>query len=328
VVFIMLIFFIVTANFVLLGTLYPLAADAFGMGKISVGEPWFNLFFTKIMAVVALMLGLGSMLNWKKTDFSKIKYWQLVPFLLSCWIGSVIPGLLPGEYSIVAAISIALGSWVILSSLADVWRRSGNTASRTDGLMRLSKSYYGMIIAHIGFALSLLGASLNTVYSDQRDVRLTIGKPLMAAGYEYELADVVQKRGPNFTADEGEVVVRRDGKELFRLYPQKRRYKSGGSIMTEAAIDAGFMRDIYVALGDKLSNTDWAIRIHYKPVVRWIWLGAIFMALGGGIAIRDKRYKLAQAKQKKAAESNKPDNTKDKEKPLDGVIGVNEVPVK
>ena len=297
------ILFAITVNFVLLGTLYPLAADAFNLGKISVGEPWFNMFFTKIMALVAVMLGVGSMLNWKKTDIAKVKFWLLAPLVASFWIGVLTPLFMPGDYSFAAAISVALGSWVILSTLSDVWRRSDKASTRMLGLKRLSRSYYGMIIAHIGFALSLLGASLNTIYSDQRDMRLTVGKPIEAAGYQYELADVSQVRGQNYTANVGEVVVSRDGEELFRLKPEKRQYMSGGSVMTEAAIDAGFFRDIYVALGEKLSNTDWAVRIHYKPVVRWIWLGAIFMAAGGFLALADKRYKLVKKAQKQAAKA-------------------------
>ncbi|SMF41009.1 cytochrome c-type biogenesis protein CcmF [Alteromonadaceae bacterium Bs31] len=286
------IIFIVTANFVLLGTLYPLIADALGIGKISVGEPWFNTFFVKLMAVVAMLMGVGAMLNWKKTDYGRIKKWQIPPLLISIWLGSFLPGVFEGSYSVGAAIAITLGSWVLLASIWDVRRKISKSATAGAGLAKLSLSYYGMIVAHIGFGVCLLGTSLNTIYSDQRDVRLTIGEPLFAAGYEYELLDVTRTRGQNFFADVGDVIVRKKGKEITRLRPQKRQYFSGGNMMTEAAIDAGFFRDIYVALGDELDNGDWAVRIHFKPVVRWIWLGAIFMALGGAIAIADKRYRV------------------------------------
>lgn len=286
------ILFFITCCYVLLGTLYPLIADALGMGKISVGEPWFNFFFVKIMAVVALLLGMGMMLNWKKTDYSSIRKWQLIPMLISLWIGSFVPGTLAGGYSIAAAIAITLGCWVILASLFDIRRKTIKSKSFIDGVSKLSLSYYGMILAHIGFAVSLLGATLNTIYSDQRDVRLSIGEPFIAAGYEYELLDVTRNRGPNYFADVGDVIVRKEGKEITRLRPQKRRYFSGGGVMTEADIDAGFWRDIYVALGEKLENGDWAVRIHFKPMVRWIWFGGVFMALGGALAITDKRYKL------------------------------------
>nr|WP_082087078.1 heme lyase CcmF/NrfE family subunit [Teredinibacter purpureus] len=288
------IIFIIAANFVLLGTLYPLIADALNLGKISVGEPWFNFFFVKLMVIVAVLIGIGSMLNWKKTDYSKIKRWQVGPLLISLWLGTFIPGVLEGSYSIAAAIAITLGAWVILSTLSDVRRKTNNAKSLSEGLSKLSLSYYGMVVAHIGFGVILLGASLNTIYSDQRDVRLRIGQPLYAAGYEYELFEVTRMRGANYTADVGDVIVRRHGKEITRLSPQKRRYFSGSSIMTEADIDVGFFRDIYVALGEELDNGDWAVRIHFKPMVRWIWFGALLMAIGGAISIADRRYKITK----------------------------------
>jgi len=311
------ILFIIAANFVLLGTLYPLIADALNMGKISVGEPWFNFFFVKLMAIVAVLMGVGSMLNWKKTDYSKIKRWQIVPLLISLWIGTFVPGVFEGSYSIAAAISITLGSWIILSSISDIRRKISKSESATEGLAKLSLSYYGMIVAHIGFAMTLLGVSLNTIYSDQRDVRLTIGQPVIAAGYEYELLDVTRTKGSNFFADVGDVIVRKHGKEVTRLRPQKRRYFSGGSVMTEADIDVGFFRDIYVALGEELENSDWAVRIHFKPMVRWIWLGALFMALGGAIAITDKRYKVRIKDDNKSLSSPAPEGVDD----ADGIEG-------
>jgi len=297
------ILMVITVNVILLGTLYPIFTEALNAGKISVGEPFFNFFFVKIMSVVAIMMGIGAMLNWKKTQYSKIKKWQIGPALLAVWVGTFVPGIIDGPYSIAAAISIMLGSWVIFVSLADVKRKTVNAATTVQGMTRLSASYYGMIIAHIGFAVTLLGASLNTVYSVQRDIRLTVGDSIDIAGYQYELADVRRERGPNYSANVGELVVRKGGDVIVTLEPEKRNYFSGGNVMTEADIDAGFMRDIYVALGNQLSNTDWEVRVHYKPVVRWIWLGAILMALGGALAITDKRYKLARDRKKSTTDS-------------------------
>lgn len=294
------ILLVVAANFVLLGTLYPLITEALNAGKISVGEPYFNFFFVKLMIPVALLMGLGSMLNWRKTRFEKIQKWQLYPMLFSCWIGTFLPGTFEGEYSIAAAISITLGAWVISATISDLIRKSRNAKTFKEGLKRLPRSYYGMVFAHIGFGMTLLGATLNTIYSDQRDVRLTVGQPIQAAGYEYELADVTIHQEQNYQADTGTVVVRKSGKVVVQLHPEKRRYFSGGNTMTEAAIDAGFFRDIYVSLGEKLDNNDWAVRIHYKPVVRWIWLGALLMGFGGAIAVTDKRYKLGRRKSSEA----------------------------
>jgi len=282
----------ITVSFVLLGTLYPLITEAVGAGKISVGVPYFNFFFVKFMSVLALMMGVAAMLNWKKTDFSKIRKWQIVPLIVSLWLGTFIPGVVEGAYSISAAIAISLGSWVILLSLTDVRRKTRNAQSLVSGLTRLSPSYYGMVLAHIGFGVALLGASLNTIYSVQRDVRLTVGESIVIANMNYELADVRRERGPNYMANVGEIIVRKNGDIVSVLAPEKRNYLSGGNVMTEASIDAGFFRDIYVALGSQLNNTDWEVRVHFKPLVRWIWLGSILMAMGGAIAIADKRYKL------------------------------------
>ena len=295
----------ITVSFVLLGTLYPLITEALNLGKISVGVPYFNFFFVKIMAVVGILMGIGSMLNWKKTDFSKIRKWQVTPLLIAVALGTFIPGTLSDTYSVNAAITIAIGSWVMLSAASDVVRKTRNASDFFSGLRRLKPGYYGMIVAHIGFAFTLLGASLNTIYSDQRDIRLTIGDSIDVAGYRYELADVRRIKGPNYFSDAGEIVVYDGDKVVVRLEPEKRKYFSGGNIMTEAAIDPGFFRDIYVALGDKLEGDDWAVRIHFKPVVRWIWLGAILMALGATITLTDKRYK--KRKEAKVQESEKVD---------------------
>lgn len=282
---------IVSANMVLLGTLYPLIADALGLGKYSVGAPYFNLFFTKLMGIIALLMGTGLMLNWKKTDFNKIRKWQLIPLLFSVWLGSFLPGILSDDYSISAAITIFLGTWVISSSISDFFRKAQTAKTLIVAFKRLTPSYYGQAMAHIGFAITLLGASLNTTYSDQRDLRLSVGESIVAAGYLYELVDVERVQGPNYSADIAEIKIMRKGKVINVLTPEKRRYFSGGNEMTEAAVDIAFFRDLYVALGEKLGGNDWAVRIHYKPVVRWIWFGAMLVGLGGLLAVADKRYK-------------------------------------
>ena len=319
------ILLVVTTLFVLLGTLYPLLTEALNAGKISVGVPWFNFFFTKIMAVIGILLGIGIMLNWKATQYSKISKWQLYALIFAGWCGSFFPAILPGDYSIGAAIAIFVGSWVFAASFFDVWRKCLNASSLMAGLKRLPASYFGMMCGHTGFALTLLGASLNTIYSEQRDVRITVGDSVKVAEYHYELVDVRNTRGPNYAADVGEILVKDGDKILFKLEPEKRRYFSGGNIMTEAAIDAGFMRDIYVALGDRVDNNDWAVRIHFKPFVRWIWLGAIFMALGGSIALMDKRYRK-KITVKSPADSVEPETETDTglETPEDGAVVVSE----
>ncbi len=289
--------FTISCCFVLLGTLFPLIADALNLGKFSVGEPYFNMFFPKFMAIVGLLLGVGIMLNWKKTNYTKIRRWQISAFLFSLWLASFIPGIIPGRYSVGAAVAIFIGSWVISASIIDVFRRSQN-AKRVDvQLRKFGLSYYGMMIAHIGFGMTLLGASIDSIYSDQRDLRLTKGSYVEVSGYKFQLVDVSRLRGPNYWADRGSVIVSKNGKEVARLKPEKRSYMSGGNVMTEASIDAGFFRDLYVSLGNQINSTDWAVRVYYKPLVRWIWLGSALMALGGFIAIMDKRYRRVNVPQ-------------------------------
>lgn len=291
------IILVMSLGIVLLGTLYPLISEAVGAGKISVGVPYFNMFFTKLMATSAVAMGIGIMLNWKKTDFGKIYKWLLSPLVLAIIVGGITPVLLSDEYKIAGAISVFLGTWVIFVNFSDLKRKTQNAPNFSTGMVRLTASYYGMWLAHIGFAITLLGASLDTIYDVQKDVRMTVGTTETIGGKQYELADVRNERGPNYTADVAEIIVRdMEGEVITVMSPERRRYLSGGNLMTEVSIDAGFLRDYYVALGNKIDNTDWEVRVHFKPLVRWIWLGAIFMAVGGCIAIADRRYKAARIK--------------------------------
>ncbi|MEJ2444342.1 MAG: heme lyase CcmF/NrfE family subunit [Exilibacterium sp.] len=282
---------LVTAT-VLLGTLYPLIADALEWGKISVGPPYFNFFFAPLMGVLCLLLGVGIVSNWKRTRFEVLRQWLQVPLLISVAAGLVFPAIYGDKYSVAAAVSVFVGVWIVAATVNDIRRRLRNASEIGAGLKRLGPSYYGMVSAHIGVAFSLLGVCLNTIYSDQRDLRIEEGKQITAGGYSYQLVGVEKVRGPNYMADEGTVLVTRGGRDVASLKPQKRHYMSGGNIMTEAAIDAGFIRDIYVALGESLGGRSWAVRVHFKPFVRWIWLGALLMGFGAMLAVIDKRYRV------------------------------------
>lgn len=290
------VIFVAATLTVLLGTLYPLVSSALNWGKISVGAPYFNLMFVPLMSLVAILVGVGIMMNWKRTEFSRIRVWQMAPLTISVALGLLLPLLHSERYSWAAALTIALGTWVIGASLSDLIRKLRHSKQWWRSLNKLSLSYYGMTVAHIGFAVTLLGASLNTIYSDQRDLRLEYGQQVGVGGHHYELVGVTRSRGANYVAEIGEIQVYDGDRLVVELFPEKRRYMSGGNVMTEAAIDAGFFRDLYVALGEKLTSTAWSIRIHYKPFVRWIWLGALLMALGGILALIDKRYRARNLK--------------------------------
>lgn len=303
------VLFVAAAVMVLLGTLYPLVSSAFNWGKISVGEPYFRIMFVPLMSLVAVLLGVGIMMNWKKTRFASISVWQIWPLLISLILGLLLPLLETDGYRLSAVLTVTLGTWVIAASISDICRKLRNRSPWWEGLNRLSLSYYGMMVAHMGFAIALLGAALTSIYSDQRDVRLAYGEQVAVGGYHYELVAVTSARGPNYVADVGEIRVLDGDRLVVELTPEKRRYLSGGNTLTEAAIDAGFWRDLYVALGEKLDTTAWSVRIHYKPFVRWIWLGAILMALGAIMALIDKRYRIRRVADSAASESEQPNST-------------------
>ena len=211
--------------------------------------------------------------------------------------GFLFPFLYGSHYRVTAAISVFIGVWIFSTLLADICHKLRNAVGIMRGLSALSLSYYGMVLAHWGVAVTLLGVSLNTIYSDQRDLRMEVGQRLSLGRYEYFFTAIENGRGPNYFTQRGSIRVYRDDQLIGELYPEKRQYFSGGNVMTEAAIDSGIFGDIYIALGESLTPGDkgqpaWAIRIHDKPFVNWIWLGALSMALGGIVAVGDKRYRL------------------------------------
>lgn len=292
---------------VMTGTLYPLLADALGWGKISVGPPFFNLFFVPLMLALCVLLGLGIRANWKDSQMSRlVRSWGL-PALVAA-IGAPLVTLLAGDFHWGAMLGVFAGLWVIASSVADLLAKTRNADSLWLGLKRQRASYYGMHMGHIGLAISVLGVALVTVYSVEKDLRMSPGQSAEVSGYEFTFEGVRQVMGPNYRASEGVILVRQDGRVITELHPQKRSYLSGGNVMTEAAIDTSVFRDLYVALGDPMDTGnlggDWAVRLQYKAFVIWIWLGAALMALGGAVAVADKRYrKVRAAKREKLSEA-------------------------
>jgi cytochrome c-type biogenesis protein CcmF len=295
---------------ILLGTLYPLFADALGLGKISVGPPYFNFFFVPFMAILCLFMGLGPLSLWKKTSAARL--WQLIkhPLTLSAVVAVVFPVVYGESYKVSAALTVFVASWVVFVTLFDLRHKVRHADTFIEGLCKLSRSYYGMVLAHLGIAVTVVGACLNTIYSDQRDLRMETGEHLVLGRYSYHFVGVQQIRGPNYIADRGHIEVFAGEKKISDLHPEKRRYFSTNSVMTEAAIDTGFWGDLYVALGEPLTVGDngqsaWAVRIHDKPFVDWIWAGAFFMAMGGFLAISDKRYRLKKKADSKQTVANK-----------------------
>lgn len=280
---------------VLLGTLYPLVVDAMGWGKISVGPPYFNSFFGPLAILLTLLMGVTPFLQWKKTTADIVKQHLSITAVLSVLGGALLP-LLWEEYSIFLALVLAVSLWVVSVSIKDLTYRLRHRGFNLKGLKALTPSYYGMIIAHLGVALAVAGGAIVSVHSQQQDLRFSPGDSFTQGDYTFTLIQSQQIKGPNYIADQAEIRVDdAEGNELITLFPEKRRYQSGGNMMTEAAIDGGLSKDIYVSLANKLGPQDWAVRVQVKPAMRWVWLGSILMALGGILAVLDKRYRKAKA---------------------------------
>ena len=278
---------VVALAVVLLGTLYPLAYEAVtGGDKISVGPPYFNSMFVPLMAILAVALGLAPVARWKRTRARLYVDRLGWVFLASAVLGVVLPLLLSGELRLSVTLAVALALWIVISHLADAWRRAGSLR----GLFRLPVAYAGMLLAHLGFAVCLLGVSVTSQLSVERDQRVEPGTELALGPLQLTFVGVYQSRGPNYTADVGRIRVVGDG-EPYELLPERRRYQSGGNIMTEAAIAGGAFKDVFVALGEPLGGGAWALRAQYKPLVRWVWFGALLMGLGGACAVLDPRYR-------------------------------------
>jgi cytochrome c-type biogenesis protein CcmF len=280
----------VAAATVLLGTLYPLIMDALGLGKISVGEPYFNAVFMPLMIPLAAMVALGALARWKQDQPGRIARLLVWAFAASV-LAAVATVATIGDISPLGVGGIALAVWVAWGSLLPVWERTRHKASRWQGLRSAPRGFYGMTLAHLGLAVFIAGVTVVNALEVERDLRMVPGESVQMRGYEYRFDGVRRVQGPNYQAFEGVISVFRDGRQVAELHPQKRRYLVQTSPMTEAGIDGGLWRDLYVSLGEPLGDSAWSLRVHFKPMVRWIWLGALFMAAGGLLAATDRRYR-------------------------------------
>jgi cytochrome c-type biogenesis protein CcmF len=272
---------------VLLGTLYPLILDALGLAKLSVGAPYFNSVMLPLTIPLALFMGLGFATYWREDNSKRLLQRLWLPAVSSLLIAFLIPLLILPEFSGLAVIGLLMSSWIAFSALH--WLLKENSA----GLVKPSFQKIGSVMAHIGFAVTLTGITITSIYSIEKDVRLEPGQSYQINQYRFEFVNVKQKQVDNYLASEGHIKVYEDGIPLTELHPEKRTYLSQAMPMTEAGIDAQLSRDLFVALGEKLDNQAWSVRLQYKPFVRWIWLGSILMALGGVITLLQRRKNSA-----------------------------------
>ncbi|GIU37224.1 heme lyase CcmF/NrfE family subunit [Shewanella schlegeliana] len=291
----------VACGTVLLGTLYPLLIDALGMGKISVGPPYFNAVFVPIVLVLFGFMGVGPVIRWKKSKAGEMKRQLIVPAVIAAVAGLAAPFLADGQFNIWVVFGIGMAVWVALMT----FRAAYNIVKTKDGsidLTRLGRSQLGMIIAHLGIAVSVVGATMVSNYSLEKSVRMGPGISHELAGYTFNYVETKNVVGPNYTAQQGQIEVYEGDDYVTLLRPDRRQYNVRTMDMTEAGIDWGLFRDLYVTMGDPISRTEYAVRINYKPYVRWIWFGSIFMMVGGFFAASDKRYRVkAKSAEKTAA---------------------------
>lgn len=290
------VFLTVMAMTVLLGTLYPLVLDALGGGKISVGPPYFNAVFAPIMGLMAIALGISVAVRWRESSPSKVLTTLWKPALASSVFALLVPFFYGSEFNFLVFIGMLVSFWIITTTGVEFINKFNNASSVFNKIKQLPVSYYGMMLAHLGVAVTAIGITLVSVYSEEKDIRMAKGDSVDLAGYHFEFKGTKMVPGANYLADQGELIVSIDGKEITRLHPEKRRYNVKQNMMTEADIDPGLFRDLYVALGEPLNNGAWAVRVHYKPYVRWLWLGGIMMTLGGLTTVTDKRYRRKKTK--------------------------------
>ncbi len=277
------VFLVVAAGSVLLGTIYPLLIDALNLGKISVGPPYFNSVFVPIMVPVLCLLAIGPWANWKSTNLQTLVKHLWIAAVVAFVAAILIPRIM-GDFSLLISLGFLLSFWIITSSVLQIIRQAKSG--------KPTRSFIGMQFGHIGMAVFVIGVTMVGGYQEEKDVRMAPGDTVNVGGYQIKLMNVRLAPGPNYEAMRGAFELSRHGNLETILYPEKRNYFSSTMPMTEAAIDAGFTRDVYVSLGEPLEGNAWAVRVYYKPFVDWIWGGCLLMALGGLFAVFDKRYRL------------------------------------
>ncbi len=276
---------VVATAAVLLGTIYPLIIDALNLGKLSVGPPYFNAVFAPLLVPTVFLMVPGSVARWREANLREIAHKLRWTALGAVVLGLTLPFAL-GGWSIGAAFGLLLGCWVALGTVQQVLQRLSKPG-------RIGTSFWGQHIAHFGMAVLVIGVTGVKCYEVERDVRMRIGDVVTIAPYTFRLSSLDEVRGPNYKAVRADVQVLRNEQVIEVLQPEKRRYFSSAMPMTEAGIDSGFMRDLYVSLGDPLDDarTEWSMRVYYKPFVPWLWGGVLLMVLGGILAALDRRYR-------------------------------------
>jgi cytochrome c-type biogenesis protein CcmF len=286
---------VAAAGSVLLGTMYPLLMDALGAGKISVGPPYFDAVFVAIMVPGLFLMGLGPLAKWKKASLPEIGMRLRVAALISVVSALLVP-LIMGKLTLMTGVGVFMGIWVISTTLILLRNRIKSRRfaipKLTENIKGIPLAFYGMLLAHLGIGVFILGVTLVKGYESEQDLRMDKNDIAKAGNLAFKFEGTQEIVGPNYTSTEGIFTVTSDDKVITVLKPEKRFYPVQGSVMTEADISPGVIKDLYVSLGEPLENGAWSVRIYIKPFVQWIWAGCILMALGGILALTDRRYRI------------------------------------
>ena len=279
---------------VLLGTLYPLFLDALDLGKISVGPPYFDTVFVPLMTPAIFLMGIGPLAQWKKASLPDLAMRLRWAFGVSVATALVLP-IVMGHWSPLVSLGLLLALWIATTIAVDLRERIDHAdgGSLMGKLAAMPRSYWGMVMAHFGLALFITGVTMVKGFEVEQDVRMNVGQTATLGGYTFRFDGTQQYKGPNYIAARGTIHVSQDGRDVTVMYPEKRRYTVQNQTMTEAAISPGFLRDLYVSLGEPLDDGAWSVRLYHKPFIDWIWGGCLVMAIGGVLAISDRRYRLA-----------------------------------
>ena len=299
------VFLVVAAGSVLLGTLYPLFLDALNLGKISVGPPYFETVFVPLMTPALFLMGVGPITRWKEAslaDLARKLRWALgVSVATALLVPLAVAGWSFASWSPMVSFGLALAFWIFASGFVNLRERFARLPGGFGAKLASQPSgYYGMLVAHLGVAVFIAGVTLVKGYEVERDVRMAVGDTVAVGGYTFRFDGTQNAKGPNYRASRGTVRVSRDGKEIAVLHPEKRAYNVSNMPMTEADIDTGFFGDLYVSLGEPVEDGAWSVRIYYKPFITWIWGGCAIMALGGLLALADRRYRMTARREERS----------------------------
>ncbi|MEZ8820080.1 heme lyase CcmF/NrfE family subunit [Vibrio sp. 10N.222.54.A1] len=288
---------------VLVGTLLPLVHKQLGLGSVSIGAPFFDMLFFWLMIPFSFLLGIGPLIRWKRDNLSKLVKPMLISGALSLGLSALMVALLADRFSGTAFAGWVMAFWIIFMHGFELHERATHRHTFLKGLTKLPRSHWAMMCGHIGLAVTVIGIAMVQNYSIERDVRLAPGESYQLEEYSFLFTGVRDKDGPNYDGYIADFEITKEGKYINTLHAEKRFYTTAKSMMTEAAIDRGVTRDLYIAMGERLDdNKSWAVRIYYKPFVRWIWAGSLIMSIGGAIAISDRRYRFRKPIKKSAEE--------------------------